>query len=180
MSRNEQLTKQQEIFCKEYLKDLNARRAAERAGYSKHTAQVQGSRLMQNEKVQKRVQALFDKRAAKIELSAELILERLLEVATVDLADAYDSDGKLKPLHDIPKSVRQAMSGIDVAEEFAGYGKDRQKVADVRKVKFWDKIKALEVLGKHLKLFTDKVEHSGKVTLEDMVAGSHDAESEEN
>lgn len=160
------LTDKQERFCQEYLKDLNGTQAAIRVGYSAKTATEQSSRLLTNVNVAARVKELMGKRSERTEITADVVLKELLLLAKVDLAQAYDEKGNLKPIHEIPEDVRRAIAGIKVYEEFEGYGKDRVKVGEVREVKFWDKTRTLELLGKHLKLFTDKVEHSGNMGLE--------------
>ncbi len=166
------LTPKQKLFVYEYLIDLNATQAAIRAGYSAKTAVDIGCENLEKPEIAEAIQERMDKRAEKVGVSAETVLKKLLDLATVDLAKAYDINGRLLPIHDIPEEVRIAISGIKVFEEFEGFGKDRIQVGEVREIKFWDKLKALELLGKNLKLFTDKVELSGKVTLADLVAGS--------
>lgn len=157
------LTPKQQRFVEEYLKDLNATQAAIRAGYSEKTAQEQGSQNLSKLIIANAIQARMDKRSARTEITSDLILKELLLIARADISQAYDEKGNLKPMHDIPEDVRRAMSAVKVFEEFEGFGKDRTKIGDVREVKFWDKPKALELLGRHLKLFTDKVEHSGSI-----------------
>lgn len=166
------LTPKQKLFVYEYLIDLNATQAAIRAGYSENSAHDIGCENLEKPEIIEAIQERMDKRAEKVGVSAEIILKKLLDLATVDLAKAYDINGRLLPIHNIPEEVRIAISGIKVFEEFDGFGKDRVQIGEVREVKFWDKLKALELLGKNLKLFTDKVELSGKVTLADLVAGS--------
>lgn len=166
------LTPKQEMFCKEYVVDINATQAAIRCGYSEKTAEQQASRLLSNAKVAQRVQELMDKRSAKTEITAEKILKRLDAIGDVDISKAYDSLGHLLPIHEIPEDVRKCIASIKVFEEFEGFGKDRVKVGEVREVKFWDKIKANELLGKHKVLFSDRIEHTGVVTLEQLVSGS--------
>lgn len=170
----DKLTPKQEMFCKEYLVDLNATQAAKRAGYSEDTANKNAARLMVNEGIAQRIQELMNERAAEVGVTAAKILKRLDSIGDVDLGRAYDKNGNLLPIHEIPEDVRRCISGIKVFEEFEGFGKERVKIGEVREVKFWDKIKANELLGRHLKLFTDKVEHSGTVTLEQLVAGSNE------
>jgi phage terminase small subunit len=166
------LSPRQQFFIAEYLKDLNATQAAIRAGYSPRTAESQASRLLRHVKVASAVAEAQRRRLERVEVKSDDILRELLRIATVDLAEAYDEAGNLKPIQEIPKDVRRAIAGIKVFEEFDGFGKDRVKVGEVREVKFWDKPRSLELLGKHLKLFTDVVEHQGKLTLEQLVAGS--------
>lgn len=158
-----------ERFCLEYLKDLNATQAALRAGYSARTAKVQGSRLLTYADVQARISEQMAKRADRLELKAEDVLRELLRLARVDIAGAFDSEGRLRPIHEIPEDVRRAVAGVDVVERDGTL---------TTKVRFWDKTRALELLGKHLRLFIERVEHSGNVTLEELVAGSRKAEQE--
>ncbi len=164
------LTPNQERFVEEYLLDLNATQAAIRAGYSAKTANEQGSRLLANANVRDAIDAAKKARSERTEITADLILKELLMIARVDLAQAYDESGRLKNIHDIPEDVRRAIAGIEVDELFEGHGEDREKIGDTRKVKFWDKPRALELLGKHLKLFTDKLELSGTDALAEKIA----------
>lgn len=162
----------QERFIEEYLIDLNATQAAIRAGYSPKTANEQGARLLANASVRHKIDALKQARSERTEITADVVLKELLRLARVDISQAFDERGWLKDLKDIPEDVRRAISGIETQELFSGDSDQKSIIGVTRKVKFWDKTKALELLGKHLKLFTDKLEHSGNVTLEEIVAGS--------
>lgn len=156
------LNMRQARFVTEYLVDLNATKAAERAGYSPRTAYAQGSRLLTHAEVAAAIQAGVAKRQVRLELSADRVLQELMRVALVDLGGAYDAKGNLLPVHEMPEDVRRAIAGIKVFEEFDGFGEDRVKVGEVREVKFWPKVDALRDLGKHLKLFVERMEHTGK------------------
>lgn len=169
MYKKLRLTPKQYRFCQEYIIDLNATQAAIRSGFSKKTAQEQSSRLLSNAMVAEKIQELMNMRSKRTQISADVILEELLRLARVDIAGAYDKDGKLLPVHMMAEDVRRAIASIDVFEEFEGVGRDREYVGDTKKLKFYDKTKALELLGKHLKLFTDVTEHKGKLTLEELV-----------
>jgi len=157
------LTPKQQAFCEQYLVDLNATQAAIRAGYSPKTAQEQSSRLLSKAIVAEFIQQLMDARSKKTEVSSEVVLRELLSLATVDLSLAYDENGNLKQIHDIPPEVRKAIAGVETYYERVG--KDEEGNPDlctVKKLKFWDKTRALELLGRHLKLFTDRLESTGK------------------
>lgn len=165
------LTPKQEMFCQEYLVDLNATQAAIRAGYSRKTAGQQAEALLKKLEIATRVQELMDSRSQKVSVSSETVLQELLRLATVDLSEAYDENGNLKQIHDIPVDVRRAIAGVETYYEKVGSDEDgNPDLCTVKKLKFWDKTKALEMLGRHLKLFTDKVEHSGTVNLADRLA----------
>lgn len=161
----------QHKFIEEYLKDLNATQAAIRAGYSSTGATSQGSRLLANRNVAAVIADTLKRRSERVEINADTVLRELLKIATTDIGEAFDELGNLRPLKDIPPDVRRAISGVETVEEFA-QGADGGKVVTglVRKVKFWDKVKSLELLGKNLKLFTDVKEHRlDAKTLEQLV-----------
>lgn len=159
------LNARQSRFVAEYLKDLNATQAAVRSGYSGKTAESQGSRLLSNAKVAAEISAALARRAERVEVKADDVLRELLRLAMVDISEAFGADGQLKPLHEMSPDVRRAIAGVEVQT----IGNEDEGLVRLHKVKFWDKTKSLELLGKHLKLFTEKLEVSGKLTLEQLV-----------
>lgn len=168
---DEKLTDLQEQFCREYLVDLNATQAAKRAGYSEQSARQQGSENLSKPAIQERIEALMQERSRRVEVTSDLVLSELLLIARTDLSRAFDAQGNLLPVPKIPEEIRRAISAVEVTVSATGIA--------TKKVKFLDKIKSLELLGKHLKLFTEKIEHSGTVTLEQLVAGSMGQEKDE-
>lgn len=160
------LNARQAKFVTEYLVDLNATQAAIRAGYSPKGAEVTGSQLLRNPKVRAEVDAALERRSARVEIKADDVLRELLRLATCDIGDAFDEKGNLKPLHEMSADVRRAIAGVEVT----AIGVDA--IAHVTKVKFWDKTRGLELLGKHLKLFTEKHEHSVDASLEALILQS--------
>lgn len=152
------LTPKQAQFVREYLIDLNATQAAIRAGYSRNGAEVTGSQLLRNPKVGEAVNAASQKRAQRVEVTADEVLRELKRVALTDIRQAYTAGGRLKPISEMPEDIARAIAGVETEELFEGHGEEREQVGDTVKVKFWPKVQALELLGKHLKLFTDKIE----------------------
>lgn len=168
------LTARQKAFVAEYLVDLNATQAAIRAGYAATTAEHQGARLLGNVGVAKAIREAMDRRAARLEIKQDDVLREILRLAMVDVTDAFDDSGKLRPLKQMPPDLRRAIASIEVESlsiegRTLDDGADAPAVGTVTKLRFWDKPKSLELLGKHLKLFTDKLEVEGKVTLEQVV-----------
>lgn len=155
------LNPKQERFCLEYIVDLNATQAAIRSGYSVKSAKAIGSEHLTKPDIQARIEELKGAREKRTEITADTVLQELLLLAKVDLSRAYGDDGKLLPIKQIPEDVRRAIAGIEVFEEYEGHGKDKEYVGDTVKVKFWDKTRSLEMLGRHLKLFTDVIKHEG-------------------
>jgi hypothetical protein len=95
----------------------------------------------------------------------------------VDIRRAYNSEGGLLNIQDIPAEVAACIVAVESEELFEGSGKEREQTGWLKRVKFSDKLRALELLGKNLQLFVDtsRVIHMGRVTLEDLVMQSQEA-----
>lgn len=145
-----QLTPKQQAFVNEYLIDLNATQAAIRAGYSKKTAGSQGQRLLMNVEIQAALSKAQDKRAERAEINADYVLNRLVEIDQMDVLDILCEDGSLKPVSDWPKVWRTYISGIDLSELYESNGNERVLMGMLKKIKWPDKVKNLELLGKHV------------------------------
>jgi len=135
-------------FVAEYLKDQNGTQAAIRAGYSKKTANEQAAQLLAKLSVREAVDAELAKIQEKAGLTQERVLNALLKVAEIDPRMLFDKDGTLLPIHKIPADVAATIAAIESDD----------KDGSIKKVKFWDKVRALELLGKHLKMFTERNE----------------------
>lgn len=162
-----------EQFCHEYLKDFNATAAYQRV-YPRsggEAARRSASDLLTKPDVAARIDVLRAELAAKADVETVTVIGELKRIAFSDLRKVYDAHGNLLPIHQLPDDVAAAIAGIEVVTKTVP-GSDPVAVAHVVKVKQWDKPRALELLGKYLKLFTEKVEHSSTVTLEQLVAGS--------
>jgi phage terminase small subunit len=162
------LTPKQSIFVKEYLIDLNATQAAIRAGYSEKTAYSIGEENLKKPVIAAAIQEAMDKRGTRTEITADRVLEEIAKLAFFDPRKFFNPDGSPIPIQDLDDNTAMALSGIDVLEEYEGSGKDRVFVGYTKKFKLSDKKASLELLGRHLKLFTDKVEHSGIIEVESL------------
>ncbi len=160
------LNDKQEMFCREYLIDLNATQAAIRAGYSEKTANAQSSRLLINVNIQNRIKELKLNRNERVEIDADYVLKRLVEIDQMDVLDILHDDGGIKPIHEWPKVWRTSLSGMDLAEMFESKDGERDLVGIMKKIKWPDKVRNLELLGKHVvvQAFKEQVsnEHFGK------------------
>lgn len=165
---------QHETFCQEYLVDFNGTQAAIRSGYApgnERSAQSNASRLLSIPIICDRVKELHLLRVNEIKMDVGTILRECLRLATCDVGLAFNEDRSLKAIHEIPEDVRRCIAGFEEEEIWEGTGRDRVYVGQLRKVKFWDKNKAIEQAGKHLKLWTEKFEVQGTLTLESLVMG---------
>lgn len=140
-----QLKPKQARFVDEYPKDLNATQAAIRAGYSEKTAGSQGERLLRNVDIAAAIAEALEKRSAKTQIDSTYVLTRLAEIDQLDVADILDATGNFLPVMQWPKAWRQTVSGVDIQEIMAG---DAESV--IRKIKWPDKLRNLELIGKHV------------------------------
>lgn len=139
------LTDKQELFAREYLKDLNATQAAIRAGYSEKTAKEVGYENLTKPHVLELVAELKAQRVEQTGIDAAYVLRRLTEIDQMDVLDILLANGELKPIKDWPKVWRTTLSGMDVVEMASA-----ESAALLKKIKWPDKVKNLELLGKHV------------------------------
>ncbi|HCF4786462.1 TPA: terminase small subunit [Pseudomonas aeruginosa] len=144
------LTKKQRLFVDEYLLDLNATQAAIRAGYSTRRATEIGYQLLQRPEVAQAIQAAMAERSKRTEVEADYVIRRLREIDEMDVLDILEDDGSFRSIRDWPKAWRQFLSGIEIAELFEGRGDDRRIAGVLRKVKWPDKLRNLELLSRHV------------------------------
>lgn len=152
-----------EMFARAYLANgLNGTEAAKSAGYTEKSAHVTASQLLRNPKVKAVLAALTEARAKKLDISADWVLGELRKLAGYDAGSVFEDDGSLKPISQWDSSARAALVGLDHEKLFEHFGPGQAKhVGTTRKIKLADKLRALELLGRHLKLFTDRVEVTG-------------------
>lgn len=160
------LTDKQEFFCREYLVDLNATQAAIRAGYSEKTAQAISTENLSKPLIQQRIQALKNERSESIKTDSEYVLRRLREIDELDIIDIMlDDMTGFRPLSEWPKSWRISLSGIDIQTIVVADGSEEPMEKLVRKIKWPDKTKNLELIGRHVGVKAwDKEEQTTNVT----------------
>jgi phage terminase small subunit len=160
-----ELTDKQKRFVEEYLVDLNATQAAIRAGYSKDSANDIGYENLIKPDVQSAIAALKLARSARTKIDADWVLTRLALEVDADLAELYSDTGALKPVSEWPMVWRQGLvAGVETAEEFEEVDGKKRPSGLVNKIKLSDRLKRLELIGKHIAVgaFTEKHEHTGK------------------
>lgn len=157
------MTPKQEMFCREFLIDLNGTQAAIRAGYSAKTANRIATENMSKSDIKRRIEELKQQRQEVIGVDASYVLQRLIDIDQMDARDILNDDGSVKPIYDWPDVWRQSISGVDLME----ISNSENVAATLKKIKWPDKIKNLELLGRHVSVaaFKDRVELSGNVGL---------------
>lgn len=157
------LNDKQRRFVEEYLIDLNGKQAAIRAGYSERTAEVQASRLLSNDKVAEAVAAGKKARSERTEITQDQVLREYARLGFADIRKAVawgsvpeiNADGEriypveLKASEDMDDDTAAAVSEVSLTAQGV-------------KIKMYDKKAALDSIARHLGMFIDRTEHTGK------------------
>ncbi|PHR17920.1 MAG: terminase small subunit [Sphingopyxis sp.] len=169
----------QKRFAEEYIKDLNGTEAAIRAGYSKRTAEQIAYQILQKPHVMEYIAKLQAERSKRTKIDADYVLQRLAEIDQMDFLDIMDDDMSLKAISQWPKVWRQYLSSFELAELFEGRGDDRKMIGVLKKIKWPDKVRNLELLGKHVSInaFRDQVDVNVNVSLADRMAKARERAS---
>ncbi len=134
----EGLELRQRIFVHEFLVDLNASAAAKRAGYSPKTAHVTAIKILKKPLVQEAIFRAMQERVHRTDIEADRVLQELACIAFIDPKNLFNDEGVLREIVEMGGEVRRSISSFEVS-------------SDGRvKVKFSDKVRALELLMKHL------------------------------
>ena len=152
------MTEKQKLFADEYLIELNATRAyrvAYPAVKKDETARANGSRMLTNANVAKYISERMQERQQRTEVTQDRVIKELAAIAFARATDYVEIRGNgvcgtvvIKPTTDLSDEQVRAIAGI-------------KEGANGIEIKLNDKEKALELLGRHLGMFKDKVEVSG-------------------
>ena len=155
-------------FIEEYVKDCNGTEAYLRAGYTctRKSAGVLASGLLANAEIR----AILDKRLEAIRSSrqreAEAFLRNTMAVATSDIRQAFDDDGRLLPVNQWPDELALAVSSLDVDEiRQARDGDEEAETRVIKKLRLWSKTGALDLLGRFAGVIGAKEQDRQRVTV---------------
>lgn len=143
------LTKKQEKFCQEYFLKSNASEAYREAyncsRMKPETIHSKASILLKNDKVRARIEILKAELYERNRATIDEVLSIAADMLRADISKAFNEDGTMKKIKDIPKAVRMAISGIETNELKA----NEKKIGEVKKIRFSDRNKVLEMFMKH-------------------------------
>lgn len=141
----------QQRFVEEYLIDLNATQAAIRAGYSPKTANVIGCENLAKPEISNAISRAMAERSRRTGISQDRVVQELAKIAFVNITDICDPAGRIKAT--ATEEDLAAIEGFRVKQSRSDTGSSEE-----REVKLCSKLKALELLGKHLGMWNDKVD----------------------
>lgn len=160
------LTVKQEKFAQRYVETGNAseayRLSYDATSMSDEAISVEASRLQNNPKVSLRVDELQELARKRHEVTVDRVIAEYAKIAFLDIRKAFDDNGNLKPIHEIDDDTAAAIAGIESEAVFEGNGRDRERVGTLKKIRLVDKKGALDSIARHLGMFVDKTEVTGK------------------
>jgi len=148
------LTQQQELFVAEYMKDLDGTKAAKRAGYKPKNAGQMAYELLRKPHIKAACAKFKIDTLATAQIDAAWLLKRLATEASADIEDIYDWDGTLLPISEWPKIWRQGLvTEVDMEKG---------------KIKVSDRLKRLELIGKHVGIQAFSEQTAVRHTIDDV------------
>jgi phage terminase small subunit len=143
-------TARRNAFVQAYIANgNNATQAAITAGYSPKTAYSQGQRLLKKVEISRELAEAAQSVAEITGLKTQRVLLETARLAYSDPARIYREDGSVKHVTEMDEDTRAAIAAIEINENVV----DGVVVGRTTKIKFWDKVRALEMGMKHLGLF---------------------------
>ena len=162
------LTEKQQRFVDEYLVDLNATQAAIRAGYSVKTADKQGWQLLGKTRIAEAISEKMAERNRRIGVNQDRVVMELAKIAFVNAADVINSDDATITAG-VTADDTAAIQSVKVKVIPTKEGKGIE-----REIRLNDKLKALELLGKHLGMWNDKLDVNVNIPV--VISGEGDLE----
>ena len=164
---SQKMTPEQEIFCIEYLKDFNGKQAAIRAGYSEKSAASTASEILTYPNVQRKLRDAMDEVLGDAKEDVKRIINELKLIAFADIGDLFDwgkreihdSEGEfVEEVEDLTFKTKEQLG--DKTRLISEIEQVQTRFGNRIKIKQADKMRAIELLGKYYKMFTDKIEHT--------------------
>jgi phage terminase small subunit len=160
---NEPLSDKEEQLCREFICDYAGNQVRSYmhvyGTVNYDSARTESSKVFANPNIKKRIAELQEERNKRLEITADRVLAEIAKLAFYDPRSFFDSDGRLKPIDELDPDQAAIIGGIETFHKVDGDEKDGMAV--ITKIKMADKGANLERLGRSLKLFTDKTEHTG-------------------
>lgn len=159
------LTAKEQRFVAEYLIDMNATQAAIRAGYSKHTARQIASALLSKVDIAAGIASGMDAVAKTLNITAEKVIAEIAAIAFGDIRGIFENGLLL-----LPSEWDYATAATIAGIEFETVSKGKGAVEHIARVKRADKLRALDMLARHLALYNDKIDVNVHVGMAERVA----------
>lgn len=141
------LTSKQQLFCEAYLSNgFNGTQAAITAGYSEETAAVIASENLRKPYIEEYIEERQKQVAARLQINQDRVLRELSRIAFSDIRKFYNVDGALRSVHEMDEESAAALAGVESYDTFV----EGESIGQTKKIKTYDKLKALEGISKML------------------------------
>ena len=128
------------------------------AGYSKVQAHKTPAEVLDHPRVVKIATWLGAQAVQKQVLTVERVVEEAARIVLADIRTIFDENGNILPIHEMPDDIARCVAGIDVSEEYTGKGDKREVLGYTKKLKFWNKLDAIEKVAKIQGWYKEKLE----------------------
>lgn len=159
-TREPYMTPRQARFVEAYLGGASGADAFRSAGYHAPPDKMGKAvyRLMHSRGVAHAIERALAARRERVEVKVDIVLSELVALLRSDVAGLFAEDGTMLPIHQVDPALRRAVAGVETHELWERHAGERVQVGVVRKVKLWDKAKAVELALRHLGLLRDRTE----------------------
>jgi phage terminase small subunit len=161
MAPTRKLNRREQRYVAEYLIDLNGTEAVRRMQPKSKRPDVIAAKLHAKAHIKDAILQAMAKREERTEITQDRVLRELAAIAFSDPRQMYDARGALVSVDQMTDRAAAALAGIETEQLQVGRGKNRDTYGVLQKVKRWDKVKALELLGKHLAMWKEVHQHTG-------------------
>ena len=149
------LSDKQKKFCEEYIIDFNQTQSAIRAGYSAKTAYSIGNENLKKPDIQAYIKELLSKREERTQITADMVVKEWAKIAFFDIRKIFHKEGGLLNPHDLDDETATIISSIKARDIKVG-----DDIETIKEYRLNDKMKALDMLAKHLGMFEKEKEES--------------------
>ena len=147
------LSDKQKKFCEEYIIDFNQTQSAIKAGYSAKTAYSIGNENLKKPDIQAYIKELLSKREERTQITADMVVKEWAKIAFFDIRKIFHKEGGLINPHDLDDETATVISSIKARDIKVG-----DDIETIKEYRLNDKMKALDMLAKHLGMFEKEKE----------------------
>ncbi len=147
------LSDKQKKFCEEYIIDFNQTQSAIKAGYSAKTAYSIGNENLKKPDIQAYIKELLSKREERTQITADMVVKEWAKIAFFDIRKIFHKEGGLLNPHDLDDETATVISSIKARDVKVG-----DDIETIKEYRLNDKMKALDMLAKHLGMFEKEKE----------------------
>ena len=142
------ITKKQDLFCRRYLVDFNATKAAIAVGFTKKSARQQGYRMLTKDYIREHIEKLRTEIADKFDATRYSLMEQYAAIRDFDIRRLYEKDGTLKAIHKLTEEEAAGIASIEVDEIFDVVNGKKVFIGITKKFKRWDRLRAIDGMAR--------------------------------